>query len=748
MYVFPENDRYYIENKYHWADDKNFNPFNRMNYHGCEYDTSTGFDDDEMQEELVRLTSEPGFYDLPHPVAKAKVFAFLLDHARIDVNEHDWFAGFYNWGRKISEFTCSLWHKEVFSRIPQVKEKTDKFNKTGTVAIWPDFDHVIPYWDDILDLGFTGLLERTKQYHNEHIKKGISPETEAFFQGIEISYSAILRILRRYADYAGNKSNGKSKLQTECFHHLCDGAPQNTYEALQTMYLFFMFCECVDHYQTRSLGNGFDSTLYRFWKNDIKNGTFTEKQLDDFIAYFLMQYSAIGNYWGHPMYIGGTNSDGSTKYSELSMRILEIYEALHIYNPKIQVKVNTNTPKKYLYKIFEMIRNGISSFVFCCEPGMQRAMMTYGVTADEALNYEISGCYETRVLGNESSSTVGYINALKAVELALHDGKDTISGEQVGIHTGSPENFKSFEDFYFAFLKQWENMIEETISIGNSYESYLAEINPSNLYSATIKRALEKGVDGYAFGVKYSNSAMLNCGFASAVDAVMAVKNLCFDEKFVTLKKLVEILDNNWEENDRLRAKVLSLPQKYGNANPQADKYATAMAAYFANHINNRPNARGGVYKAVMHSAMEFVWQGQLTAATPDGRKKGDEESKNGSPVIGMDREGVTALIRSATALAPYTYPESFCVDILLHPSAVQGDEGLTAMYALVMTYLKNGGQSIQFNIFNSEMLRDAQKHPEKYKNLQVRVCGWNVLWNNLSKKEQDAYIKRAESIK
>ena len=164
--------------------------------------------------------------------------------------------------------------------------------------------------------------------------------------------------------------------------------------------------------------------------------------------------------------------------------------------------------------------------------------------------------------------------------------------------------------------------------------------------------------------------------------------------------------------------------------------------------VNNRPNARGGVYKAIMHSARMFVEEGKKTGATPDGRFAGAECSKNASPSVGMDRNGVTALIESAANLRPYTYPESFCLDIMLHPSAVSGDEGLSVMKALLSTYMQGGGMSIQFNVFNSDTLRDAQKHPENYKNLQVRVCGWNVLWNNMSTDEQNAYIRRSENIK
>ena len=748
MFQLKADDREFLEYKYHDPEDPSFDPYNRMYFHGYEYPADNGLNDAEMDAALKALTETPGFYERPHPVVKAELFAFLLDHARIEVNAHDWYACFYNWGRPISPYSCKKWDAEVFSKLPEIKGKIDLFDRSGAVAIWPDFDHVIPGWTDLLTLGFPGLLKRAEEYHKKHREKGITPETEAFFTGIEISYRAILRLLSRYEAFAERKSTEKSPLQALCYKHLSEGAPKNTYEALQAMYLFFILCECVDHFQTRSLGNGFDSTLLPFWKKDIESGAFTKEQLDEFIAYFLMQYSAIGNYWGHPMYLGGTNEDGSTRYTELSSRILSVYGDLGIYNPKVQIKVNYNTPKDILFRVFELIRQGKSSFVFCCEPGMKRAVMSYGATEKEAADFEISGCYETRVRGNEASSGVAYVNALKAVELTLRDGKDPYTGEQLGPHTGSCDSFTSFEEFYEAFKTQWMYLIEESIRIGNSYEPYLAEINPSNLFSGTLPGPLKKGVDGYAFGMKFNNSCILNCGFASAVDAVMAVKALCFDERKATLPELTKALDRNWEGYEELRAKALGLPCKYGNEDPETVEYSRAMAMLFANRVNGRPNARGGVYKAIMHTAMEFVWQGERTLATPDGRLKGEETSKNASPVNGMDKKGVTALIHSALSLSPWTYQESLCVDALLHPTAVSREEGSEIMYALIMTYLKGYGQSIQFNIFNAKLLRDAQAHPEKYRNLQVRVCGWNVLWNNLSRAEQDAYILRAENVR
>ena len=268
------------------------------------------------------------------------------------------------------------------------------------------------------------------------------------------------------------------------------------------------------------------------------------------------------------------------------------------------------------------------------------------------------------------------------------------------------------------------------------------------MYSGTIKTSLKNGKDGYGGGVKFNNNAMLNCSFASAVDSVLAVKEFVYDRQEVSLPELANALKNNWQGYEKLRFKIKKSPHKYGNNDILADTYASALSNFFADKVNNVPNARGGVYKAILHSARAFIEHGLLTGALPDGRLEGEELSKNASAVVGMDRQGVTALIESATKISPSDYHESFCLDVMLHPSAVDGENGIEILKSVLMTYLKKGGQSVQFNIFNSQTLRDAQNNPEKYKNLQVRVCGWNTLWNNMSKTEQDAYILRAENIK
>ena len=744
--MITKTDRYHIERKYH-DPEKEFNAFKRMAYHGIGYIEESGLDDAAILKGLEELSKNTE--KLPHPISRAMAIKYVLENERLYINEHDYFVGLYSLNRLANNTTFKKWERESRAyRTPETLQRGDDFNRSGAVMIWTDYDHVVPDWKSLMELGFSGIRERAREYKRKHKENGtLNSEMTAFFEGIEIQYTAIIDLIDRMYRVAENQSFEKAPKIAECLKNLHDGAPTSFYEALQLIYIYFIISESIDSYQVRSLGNGLDNTLYAFYKNDLESGKITKEDAHNYLSYFLMQWSAIGNYWGQPFYMGGTNLDGSTRYNELSELILETYDELEIYNPKIQLKINTNTPDFIFNKAFDMVRRKNASIVFCCEPAMIKAVMGYGATYEEALNMDIRGCYETGVRANEVSSTSGYVNAAKAVELVFYNGFDNISKKQIGIKTGEISEIKTFDDFYFAFLKQWEYLIEQSMKITNDAERFLAFVNPSSMYSATIETSLKNGRDGYGGGVKFNNNAMLNCGFGSAVDSLMAVKEFVFERNEITLAEMANALKNNWQGYGLLQAKVKKLPHKYGNNDTVADTYASAMASYFANKVNNVPNGRGGVYKAIFHSARAFVIQGEKTGALPDGRLAGEELSKNASAVPGVDKNGITALIESATKLSPSDYHESFCLDVMLHPSAVDGENGFNIFKGILMTYLKKGGQSIQFNIFNTETLREAQENPDKYKNLQVRVCGWNTLWNNMSKKDQDAYILKAENI-
>ena len=743
MALISKEDREYIENKYH-RQDEYFDPFNRLNYHGYEYDASTGLDDAEMRAALESLYEETKTE--PHALAKAKGFAFVLDNARIDVPANDYFFGFYNWARPLAKTFINKWNDEVFDSMPDIKQLMRDYNASGTAELWLDTEHVVPYWIDILSLGFPGLLKRVKDYHK--VFQNPNAEQEAFYRSIELEYEAILRLLCRLADYADGHKTEKSEFVAKALRNIEKGAPQNTFEALLVIYTYHVCSEYVDNYQARSLGNGLDRSLYAFYKRDMENGTFTKDQIKSFLAYFMLQYSAVGNYFGQPFYLCGTDFDDKTDISELTLLILEVYDKLNLYNPKIQVKIDFNTNPQIIMRVLKMIRAGHSSFVFCCLPGITKSLMScYGVTEEEARNVDISGCNEMHIRGKESCMISALPNAAKAMEYVFTNGVDNVTGKQLGLKTGDVCDFKTFEEFYAAYLKQFTHMLDTIMDAARRYEKFVSQINPSVLLSATVESALQKGVDAYGFGLKYPTSSLLLCSFASTVDSILAVKELVFEKKETTLSELQKALQNNWEGYEELRAEALNAEFKYGNGNEKADLYAASFFRWFSVYVTGQKNSRGGVYKVGVPSTLHFISQGKVTMATPDGRKKGEEFSKNVAPVIGMERGGVTAMLRSALSTGPWLFSEAYVLDVMLHPSAVSGDDGLLAMKGLLDMYMKNDGISIQFNIFSSEKLRDAQAHPEKYKNLQVRVSGWNVLWNDLSFEEQEAYIKRAESI-
>lgn len=744
-----ESDRSFIENKFHKTDEE-FNPYHRMAYRGWDCDCDTGLSEEEIHRGLENMYAAN--MNLPHPVAKAKAVKYVLDHVRIAVNEHDWFVGFDRLDRPVDFMTIDKWNGDIFGGdgiLSDIGREKDTLARAGTLSIWPDYDHVVPEWDSILKLGFAGIRARAAKYRKQHEDNGtLTPPAAAIFDGIDIEYSAIIDIIDRFYHLASSSDNSKSEGIAKCLKDIRDGAPQNIYEAMQSIFIYFIISENVEHFQVRSLGNGLDNSLLPFYDADLKNGTYTREEIKELLAYFLMQWSAIGNFWGQPFYLGGTDSAGVSKYVRLSYDILDVYDEMGIYNPKIQLKINDNTPVELLNKAFDMVRRGHNSIVFCCEPGMIKAAMSYGATYDEALGMDIRGCYETGIRGNEVSTENESINAAKSIVYAFTNGFDSNVNRQIGLKTGSLSSFRTFDDFYSAVIRQLEYFIETTLRIVTSFEPYLSYINPSLMYTATIEKSMEKGLDAYQNGVKFNNGSFGLSGFATLVDSLMAVKSLVYDEKITDLEGYKKALDADWVGFEDLRSRALKCPHKYGINDELADSYAGALARMIALRINNRPNARGGVYKTMFHSAMQFVRQGEKTPATPDGRMAGEEMSKNASPVSGMDTQGVTALLSSAVKLEPTLFTETFCLDIMLHPSAAQGVEGLEAMRDLLTFYLKNGGMCIQFNIFDVKTLKDAQNNPQKYRNLQVRVCGWNVLWNNLSRSEQDSYIKRAENIR
>ncbi len=311
-----------------------------------------------------------------------------------------------------------------------------------------------------------------------------------------------------------------------------------------------------------------------------------------------------------------------------------------------------------------------------------------------------------------------------------------------------PPDYPDFDSFKAEYLRRLAETTDRCRKVAFEFEKALPEVNPALLMTLSTEHALKTRKDGFANGCpRGNNTGILSAGLGTTVDALLAVKEIVYEKKEMSLAELGAVLAANWKGHEALRLRMLRSKRKWGNNDPEANALGAALIDCFAVQLDGKPNSRGGVFLASGHSARQFIEQGRKTGATPDGRRKGEEISKNLSPTMGVDTEGATALVATLASSDVTKLPGDYSLDVMLHPSVCSGEKGLGVMRALVEMFHRNGGSVIQFTVFSAEELRDAQAHPEKYENLQVRVCGWNVRWNDMSKVEQDAYIRRAENV-
>ena len=738
MYI-RDCDYAYMMNKYHDAD-KPFDSFQRFIRRDEIFAPETGMHGDAIIEGIV--AEDAKITHLPHHVRKAKALAYVLTNTRIACDPRDIFPAINMLDRPLSQTLIPMWRSEVFTDIiPEVGRRRDWLEIDGIVTIWPDYDHSVPDWDRLFSLGFSGILAESEQIRGQ---KERTPDEDAFFEGVKITYEAVLMFIDRLAALA-DATDGSEKMAA-ALKQLRIGAPTTFYEALLQSYLYFMISEHLDSLQVRSLSN-FDRQLFRFYQSDLQNGK-TEDDIRTDLAYYLLQFTAIDNYWNQPVFLGGENADGSTVINELSYLFLDVYDQMGIFNPKIQIKIADSTPKAFALKALDMIRRGHNSIVFVSDATIRKALTNVGVSEEDARLCNVTGCYEYSVQGGYKSE-MNYFNLLKPLEYALHEGCDGVTGKFAGRQSPPLSAYDTFDKLYAEYRQQLLHVLNMTVDTVNDFEDYLAYINPMSLLSATFPSCLESGKDAIRGGAKRNDSIMAIGFIADLVDSLTMIRKYVYEKQELTLERLVEVLDSNFDGEELLRRRLLGDREKYGNNRERPDALAVDVVNFITKTINGRPNspARGGEWNCGFHVARMSYTQGEKTAASANGRRKGEELSKNISASMGQNREGATAAILSATKIDASSFISDAALDLGLLPSAVKGEDGLQAMYGLLMTFVHRGGHAMHINVFDAETLRAAQREPDKYQDLQIRVCGWNVLFNNINKEEQDGFIRQAEGL-
>ena len=733
MKYIRQCDFEYIINKYHDSS-KPFDGHSRFIRRDGLFLPETGMSPEDILSGIWE--NDKQYEALPHPVRKARALEYVLKNTRVSCDTRDIFPAINMVDRPLSQTLIKKWKKEILTEvIPEVEARRSCLENNGVVTIWPDYDHSVPVWDKLFSLGLAGLLGESERMRK---KSAFTEDEDAFFEGIKITYEAILMLIERLCSIT---TSDKMRQALQTLRH---GAPHSFYEALLLSYLYFIISEHIDNLQVRSL-SGFDVSLYRFYKNDLASGV-TEEEIRKDLAYYFLQFTAIGNYWNQPVYLGGENADGSSVINELSYLFLDVYDEMNIYNPKIQIKVCKSTPKAFLLKALDMIRRGRNSIVFVSDATIRKALEGIGCTPDEARICNITGCYEYSPQGSYNTG-MNYLNMLKPLEYTLHRGCDGITGVFSGLESPDISQYTTFEHLYAEYKRQLLRIIDVTVETANGLERYLSEINPLSLLSATFSSCLDKAKDAIGGG-SGNNDSMLMFGFLGEItDSLMMIKKHVYENNDLTLDELVSTLDKNFEGNEILRRRLLADREKWGNNKERPDAIAVDLVNFITSNLCGRPNTRDGAWNCGFHVARMSYTQGKKTAASANGRAFGEELSKNISASMGQNREGATAAILSATKIDATAFTCDAALDLGLLPSAVKGDDGLEAMYGLLMTFLKRGGHAMHINVFDADTLRDAQARPEKYQDLQIRVCGWNVLWNNINKEEQDGFIRQAEAL-
>ena len=667
-------------------------------------------------------------------VTKARLLEFMLDNSAVGLSRFDCFPAIASWNRWERPVHGVLNVRGLEVEKGQVSEEMARaYKHIGRLggAIYRDYHHSAPDWDEILKLGFSGMKKRIDA----------QPGKSAFYEAERIAAAAIIRFLARLERFArreleccgGRTEHGLLEKQIDSLSRLQRQPPQTAFDVMQFTFIYFIISEYFDWVQVRTLGN-LDRLWWPYYERDVREGRTSEAAFREEFRHFIWQFGSIDNYWGHPFYLGGTAADGSTQYNPLSMIILDVVDREALATPKLQLKMAPNTPDAIWDKALDMISRH-RSLVLMGEKGMTRSMKRLGISDDECRQLVIWGCFEWLPPYGMCTSA-GRVNLIKPLE------------EILGEVASGKADYPDFDSLKAEYFRRLSEITELTVRVVNVTEVGMDRINPSIMLSLGVENAVKKGVDALSVGMKYNNSSISGVGFATLLDSMVAIQDVVYGRKIVSLPQLAEILEKNWEGCEDLRLQMVRSRNKWGSGNEFVNALGKEILRKFTGVFVGRKNSRGGVFSCYGVNSRSYITTGRVTGATPDGRKAGEEISKNLSPAIGGDVEGFTAVLRNWwSTVDPEFFPSGLVLDAMIHSSTARGEHGRKALRSAIEVFFDNGGCALNLNIHSVEELKDAQKHPERYENLQVRVAGWNIRWIDIPKIEQDGFIRRLESM-
>jgi len=756
---------------------------------------------------LTELYKNGAAHKFSPPVARAKAFKYLMENKKICINEGELIVGERGPEPKATptypEVCChSLQDLDILNARDKisfkVSEETRQKTKDIIIPFWKGrsirdkiFSKVDDEWIDVYEAGiFTEFMEQRAPGHTvggkniwnkgfldfkKEIKESIEKldfynDPEAFnkreqLTAMNIAADAIISFAERHAKEAKHLATKEldpiRKKELEEISEICtfvpSRAPRTFWEALQ--HYWFIHLGVITEYNTWDSFNPgrLDQHLYPFYKKDIANGEMTREEVHELLQAFWVKFN---NQPAPPkvgvtaeesntytdfcnINIGGLKEDGSNGVNEMSYILLDVIEEMRILQPSSNVQISKKTPDKFLKRALEIVKTGFGQPSIFNTDAIIEELTRQGKSLIDAYNAGASGCVESGAFGKEAYILTGYFNLVKILEITIHNGFDPLTKKQIGLETGDPTTFETFDDFFEAYTKQVRHFVDIKIK-GNQIIERIWAQNPAPFLSILIEDCIKNGKDYNDGGAKYNTSYIQIVGMGSITDCLASLKYNVYDKKIISIEDLIKSLDNNFDGNDIIHQKLIYKTPKYGNDNDYADLITAQVFEIVYNAINNRPNTKGGVHRINLLPTTVHIYFGQVTGATPDGRKAYTPLSEGISPVQGMDINGPTAVIKSAGKI-DHLRTGGTLLNQKFAPHFFSDQEKIDKLVHMIRAYFNMNGHHIQFNVVSADTLRAAQNNPELYRNLIVRVAGYSDYFINLGSDLQDEIIRRTE---
>ncbi|MCF8379048.1 MAG: glycyl radical protein [Bacteroidales bacterium] len=587
-------------------------------------------------------------------------------------------------------------------------------------------------------------------------------------KAMQITAEAIIMFARRHADklsvMAQQENETERKTELEQMSSMClkvpAHAPQNFWEALQ--YYWFIHVGVVTEVNPWDSFNPgrLDQHLFPFYEREMENGSLTSERAKEILQSFWIKFN------NHPappkigitakesntytdftlINVGGLKEDGSDGVNELTYLILDVIEEMRLLQPGSMVQLSKKNPDRYVLRFLDIIKTGYGQPSVFNTDAIIQEMLRVGKSIEDARNGGASGCVETGAFGKEAYILTGYFNIPKVLEITLNNGVDPRTDKLVGIKTGDPASFNSFGEVMEAFNKQLQHFLAIKINGNNIIDRIYAQYLPVPFLSLLIDDCIKTGKDYHNGGARYNTSYIQGVGMGSITDALSAIKFHVFEKSNISMQGMMDALKNNFNDYEEFHKVLLDETPKYGNDNEFADEILRQVFNMYFSAIDGKPTARGGAHRVDLLPTTCHVYFGSVIGALPDGRKAGVPLSEGISPVQGADRNGPTAVIKSAAKI-DHIKTGGTLLNQKFTPGFFDSSEGIQALKHLIRSYFKLDGHHIQFNVVKAETLRKAKKNPEKYRDLIVRVAGYSDYFVDLTEELQDEIIRRTEHM-